>query len=521
MISFFPAGQERVARVGDSVVLSAVVDNAARPVFSWKTGGKIVSTERVYAFHAERVGEYFVNLRVDADNGSAEEQVKVSVLEVLPPRIALPSSVIAFAGIDKTFAAEGEWAGDARYVWRLEGEVVGEDSAYVFHQTEIRPYALTLRVTTADGQDLKTINVTVLPEQSPELFFDNGRYRSPANAGERRAMTVPGGRTLVLAPVMLNIPSPTTFEWKVDGVLQADAGEYFAFAPAAEGKYNVTVTEQSSGATGEVEVTCTAPEGAYRRTGGATKYAANAFHYMPAPGQFVNSIAAATPEAALGALKAWCGREGGYFHIGAFGGYYIVGFDHSVENKAGVPDLAIGGNPFAGWCESGIVWVMQDENGNGLPDDTWYELKGSETGKPETKQRYALTYYRPSADNLPPIWMDNMGRTGSVNRVGGYPRFVTEDYYTLVGTCLNSTFGTIGGLESSRCYDWGYVDSINNSAERPASGQFWIEDAVQVDGSPVNLKFIDFVKVHTAVNAQGAAVGEVSTESYIPIDLNF
>ena len=57
VISFFPAGQERVARVGDSVVLSAVVDNAARPVFSWKTGGKIVSTERVYAFHAERVGE--------------------------------------------------------------------------------------------------------------------------------------------------------------------------------------------------------------------------------------------------------------------------------------------------------------------------------------------------------------------------------------------------------------------------------------------------------------------------------
>ena len=53
-----------------------------------------------------------------------------------------------------------------------------------------------------------------------------------------------------------------------------------------------------------------------------------------------------------------------------------IGFDHSVENS-GAYDLAIKGNQFPDWSEPGIVWVMQDENGDGEPNDTWCELKGS------------------------------------------------------------------------------------------------------------------------------------------------
>ena len=39
---------------------------------------------------------------------------------------------------------------------------------------------------------------------------------------------------------------------------------------------------------------------------------------------------------------------------------------------------------------------MQDINGNGQPDDEWYELKGSETGIDGTIQDYEVTYYRPA-----------------------------------------------------------------------------------------------------------------------------
>ncbi|MDR0729266.1 MAG: hypothetical protein LBF19_03980 [Prevotellaceae bacterium] len=511
------AGEHKL-KVGESVTLTAIVENAVNPIFSWKIDGKIISTERSLSFVAEKLGEYFANFRVDAENGTAEGQVKISVLEKLPPQITLPAAAVAFIGVDKVFTAEADNAENATYVWRLNGEIVSTTDVYTFNETDMGDYLLSLKVITDDGQDLKTITITVLPEQQPTLFFDNGRYYSSANAGERRKMTVPIGKSLALAPVILNISNPTTFEWKVEGTVQAETGAYFTFTPQEQKAYRITVTEQSTNATGEVEVTCTPPEGTHKRTGGANKYATDAFYYMPAPGQFVNSISATTPTAALNALQSWCGVSGSYFHIGAFGGYFIVGFDHSVENKAGFPDLGIAGNPFASWCESGVVWVMQDENGNGLPDDTWYELRGSETGKPETTQRYALTYYKPASTDNYPLWTDNMGRTGAVNT--GYPKFITETWYTLVGTCLNSTFGIDAGRETSKCYDWGYVDGINNAADRP-SGQFWIEDAIHVDGSSANLQYIDFVKVHTAINSQGSIVGEISTEAYIPTDLNF
>ena len=69
--------------------------------------------------------------------------------------------------------------------------------------------------------------------------------------------------------------------------------------------------------------------------------------------------------------------------LGGWGGYIVVGFDHSIENKGGY-DFSIKGNAFDSSNEPGIVWVMQDVNGDGLPNDEWYELKGSEYGKPET-----------------------------------------------------------------------------------------------------------------------------------------
>ena len=77
-----------------------------------------------------------------------------------------------------------------------------------------------------------------------------------------------------------------------------------------------------------------------------------------------------------------------YVSLGGFGGYIIVGFDHSIVND-GDYNIAITGNAFDGSSEPGIVWVMQDENGDGLPNDTWYELRGSEYGKAEAWQGVA------------------------------------------------------------------------------------------------------------------------------------
>ena len=84
--------------------------------------------------------------------------------------------------------------------------------------------------------------------------------------------------------------------------------------------------------------------------------------------------------------------------LGAWGGYVVAGFDHSVDNSGGGVDLAIRGNPYSYQSEPGVVWVAQDENGDGEPNDTWYELAGSDYWLSTTKRNAQMTYYNPNYD---------------------------------------------------------------------------------------------------------------------------
>ena len=254
------------------------------------------------------------------------------------------------------------------------------------------------------------------------------------------------------------------------------------------------------------------------------------FEYTPAPGQFINEgmDGINTPKAAADyALNQL--ERGLFVSLGGFGGYIVMGFDHSVRNSGGY-DIQIGGNSFDGSSEPGIVYVMQDKNRNGLPDDTWYELKGSEYGKPETKSDYAVTYTRPIEDNDDITWIDNYGNKGVIEHnkfhsQSYYPAWIEEDSYTLSGTCLNSQTVQDSGIWKNKAFDWGYSD--NFSAVDKLSDQvqgnynhFRISDAVTADGKPAMLQYIDFVKVQTGVNAQAGSIGEVSTEVFMTRDYN-
>lgn len=523
-------GEYKVKK-GKSVLLSAEVENAVNPVYSWKLDGQIISVEKEFEFHGEYIGEYFVNFRVDAENGFAEQQVKVTVAAKLPPEIDMTAAMLAYLDQEKEIKANVLYTDETTtYVWRLEGQEVSKTDTYTHLQSALGAQILTLKVTNEDGEDFKVFTITTLPVPTPELFFDNGHYRTVTNKNELRKMTVPLGKSLVLSPVVMNIEKPTGFEWTVNGATQSSTNEYLTFKPAAEGVYTITVTEQGTSAKAEVEVTCTKPEGTYFReiTGSSKATAKTVFDYIPAPGQFVNYQVGSTKTRAMQDAQTWLdkGDTGSYIHIGAFGGYWIVGFDHSVKNEKDKADLLIKGNAFAGWSEPGIVWVMQDENGNGIPDDTWYELKGSETGVETTYQRYAITYYKPTESGSDVLWTDNKGQSGSVDYNGYhlqayyFPMFISEDYYTLVGTRIAPNFFIEGGIEYARDLPWGYVDNYNTDASRKMN-EFRIEDAVQADGSPADLDYIDFVKVHTGTLGKGTAVGEVSTEGCVPADLNF
>lgn len=255
--------------------------------------------------------------------------------------------------------------------------------------------------------------------------------------------------------------------------------------------------------------------------------AVKVFEFLPAPGQFVNErySALTMQEACNYAIERF--NADAYVSLGGFGGYLIVGFDHSIDNMGGY-NIAIKGNAFDGNSEPGIVWVMKDDNGDGLPNDIWYELKGSEYGKDETIADYAVTYYKPTEPKQNVKWRDNKGNEGEIDYITFhqqdyyYPLWVNEDSYTLCGTCLmarNYDKSGNGTYWVNDNYDWGYADNYS-LIDGGEYNLFKISNAVKKDGTPADLKYIDFVKVQVGVNAKSGWLGEISTEVFGIFDYN-
>lgn len=241
--------------------------------------------------------------------------------------------------------------------------------------------------------------------------------------------------------------------------------------------------------------------------------------YLPAPGQFVNEGYDATTmeeacEYAQGRL------DKGYFvSLGGFGGYIVVRFDKPIRNSYGGYDFGVYSNAFDGSSEPGVVWVAQDVNGNGVADDEWYELYGSESDKETSQQNYSITYSR-TEDEERIAWRDNRGESGliernSQHRQDYFPRWVVGDEYTLAGRLLaaNSEWSEINQEWVLRAYEWGYVDNyslVDRGEDR--ANRLRISDARDASGEVVELDHIDFVKVQSATNKIHTAIGEVSTE---------
>lgn len=252
-----------------------------------------------------------------------------------------------------------------------------------------------------------------------------------------------------------------------------------------------------------------------------SKYIKAVDEYKPAPGQFVNEL----PEYEDGddavAMAAKCTEmltSGGMVSLGGYGGYITFHFDHSVCNIPGRRDIYISGNGYDGNSEPGIVMVMRDDNGNGLPDDTWYELSGSADTDSIGKviYGYSITYKPNPMDNIP--WTDGLGNSGEIVRNS----FHSQEYYplwidgnlTFTGTLLPNNAKNTG--TATQPYYWlsalryGYVD--NASRQDTTACSFDISWAVDAERNPVSLDHIDFVRVYCAVNQQCGWIGETSTE---------
>ena len=258
--------------------------------------------------------------------------------------------------------------------------------------------------------------------------------------------------------------------------------------------------------------------------GGGTEPAPKELEYevlefLPAPGQFVNEFYSATTmeEACAYAQSRIDNRY--YISLGGFGGYIVVKCKTPIANSGGSYDVGIYGKFHEGNSEPGVVWVSQDTNSNGVADDAWFELYGSESEKDTTLHNYSITYSR-TDDSEIITWHDSEGASGTIERNGFhrqdyFPAWVTENEYTLSGTLLpdNSEWIEINQEWVLHAFEWGYADNFSTiDVMTDKVNRFRISDARTASGELANLSQIDFVKVQSATNVIHPAIGEVSTE---------
>jgi hypothetical protein len=377
-----------------------------------------------------------------------------------------------------------------------------------------------------------------LADLAPHVYFDYGFMRteldplgvlpgggytdSNRTAGRRYAAV---NEKLVLAPVRYligydadNKDLSVTCVWSVSGpstYRSSSSGEFFDFTPTAAGEYNITVNVTGRDFVSGGTVTKSAVTQVLCYSGAQPKPSGNTYtdpmrHF--ACGQYSES----------GSGHGWsCGSALGYM----------------VWN-GGVGSIR--GNPMHNWHEPGIIWTQVDGNGNGVPDETWYEQTGSDETNPNYKKlisrRYAITYFLGS-EAISEItdynqllrdvyWVDSKGRTGKIP--GGWPRkwgvpFHVNSWVTYTGTILrddgNIGTGSYGGFTQD---DWqGYVDagSTSNYSGWPriyADGTLYGATTspsiftTSVLGSAAYPRA--FVKVQTAAFHYGGIFGDVSTE---------
>lgn len=254
------------------------------------------------------------------------------------------------------------------------------------------------------------------------------------------------------------------------------------------------------------------------------------FEYQPAPGQFVNLLPQYTPGDTPATmcqkiLNAIGHNRQGLVTLGSAGGYLIAGFPTRVPNHSGEYDLEILGNAFQNASEAGIVSVMRDDNNNHLPDDTWYELAGSDHNL--SIPNYTLTYTRPTNDHQPVAsqepwcydaqhihWTDHQGSSGYLpqniyHRQPYFPQWIDHETLTYTFTLLPNRAYQSGNTWLQPAFPWGYADNQPNGTN---GCRFNIDWAIHPDGTPAHLDGIDFIRIHTAVFRQMDAIGEASTE---------
>ena len=529
-------------KVGQEISILPVYGNNKEAAYSWEIDEKKFSDDSIFTHTFPKEGAYMVAVEVTTPAGNCREEIRIEVARLVPPVIslAIPENGLDIA-VGKDYYLEPDIQNvdsTSTFLWKIDGKEAGNEKNLKVNFPEAGTFRISLYAENEDGNDTKEFNVNAIDYIPVKIVFPAPMYNSYDN-GVVKYTSV--GRPVFLAPYLFD-QRELSFQWKLDGKdIEGATGQTYAFTPKSAGEYRITLyvtdkkngtekaagrninTAETIGTSVDVKIVCVGESRNRGYSGDPKKIKVHEF--VAAPGQFVNDYGKPvnTMEEAV-----QCAQErletGNYISLGGFGGYLTVSFDHSIKNIEGQYNFSIRGNQFENSSEPGIVWVSQDVNGDGLPNDEWFELKGCGYGNKTTRQTYAVTYYRPEGPGMNVPWQDNEGKSGCIDYLKEfhtqpyyYPDWIKENSYTLFGTCLEARnyrdMDSPGEMWINPSYEWGYADNygsdmINGS---PYVG-FKISNAIYPDGTPANLEYIDFIKVVNGLNSKSGWIGELSTE---------
>lgn len=510
-------------KINKTITISPEVSDAVDAFYVWKCDGEVISRDKTLEFCSAVIGEFYLTFGVDAANGVVEKEVRIDVLLKTPPQVTMPLTtgyIRATVSRDTEIVPTYKYCDEATYSWYIDGEFMGDTETLTVNKDEINDFTIRLDVENEDG--FTRVEETLRVSEVPSLAFDFCQ----------ESYNVALGNSIVIAPYVSYATDATTYSWSVNGTTQSDVtNKYFKFTPSATGSYELKITGvgEENNAEQTVTVHCVEAVDYFRAiTSESTADQVTVYEFTAAPGQFINNGYTVTTAAEAAAYAEGNFNANSMVSLGAWGGYVIVGFDHSVTNKQDAKDLWVGGNAFATSNEPAIVWVMQDVNGDGLPNDIWYEVKGSEYGLDATNQEYVITYY--SANQGEDVrWTDNQGDAGTVavnsfHSQNYFPAWIDVESYSIMGTRLKSRTvnqsDTTSEYWDNAAFDWGYADNMGSDYANSGT-ELDIDNAVNKDGSAAMLTHIDFVKVQAAVNYSAGWLGELSPEITGFKDLNF
>lgn len=498
--------------VDQEIKITPIINSIGKTTHLWKEGNKEISKEATLSYTSDKADIHIITYSACNEGGKTESTINIEVIAVDAPKINIDIPTEGFYVKEKEeliIEAKVKASKECKYSWKEGDKELSINKTLKFSSKELGTHTLVFSADNMGVKTEKTIIIKVVSTFKAEIsFIDN-----------KTTFYLKKGESIEFNPIV-DSKEEAKYEWSLKGNILSKE-KNFTYTSYSNGLNKFIF--KASNAHGETSCEIKLLTGCREENSESSNTISEIFCFTPAPGQFVNEgyDCNTMEEANKYAIKSLL-NKGFYLSLGGFGGYVIMGFDHSIlDNEK--EDILIKGNSFDGSSEPGIIWVMQDENNNGKPDDTWYQLKGSEYDKPETIQNYSVTYTKPSAIKQEVTWSDNQGNKGSIDYLSKYhnqdyyyPNWIKEDSYTLSGPRLKGRVTEEGGIYRNNVFDWGYVDNKDHVTD---GNLFELKNAVDVNGDAIELGFIDFIKVQNSMNEKAGWIGENSTEILYVEDL--